>query len=119
MMPLAGDELVCPKFQPNIFDSTRCHDCLRQKQLHHTCAERAPEQSVSVAVRSDDKDTSAKVRPHLLHYYKHSCSEPRERNQWCDSHCCVCVFRAYLVLSVSYIATDALRLTGIISCVML
>ncbi len=32
---------------------------------------------------------------------------------------CVCVFRAYLVLSVSYIATDALRLTRIISCVML
>ncbi|KAL0199271.1 hypothetical protein M9458_007811, partial [Cirrhinus mrigala] len=58
-MPLTGDELLCPKFQPNIFDSTRCHDCLRQKHLHNTCssAERAPEQT---AARSDDKDTSAK-----------------------------------------------------------
>uniref|UniRef100_A0AAY4D411 Uncharacterized protein n=1 Tax=Denticeps clupeoides TaxID=299321 RepID=A0AAY4D411_9TELE len=33
-MPLSGEELICPKFQPNIFDSSRCHDCLRQKHLH-------------------------------------------------------------------------------------
>lgn len=33
-MPLSGDDLICPKFQPNIFDSSRCHDCLRQKHLH-------------------------------------------------------------------------------------
>ncbi len=42
----------------------------------------------------------------------------RERESVCVC-VCVCVFRAYLVLSVSYIATDALRLTRIISCVML
>ncbi|XP_061158325.1 uncharacterized protein LOC133169860 isoform X2 [Syngnathus typhle] len=34
-MPLADDEPVCPKFQPNIFDPSRCHDCLRQRRLHH------------------------------------------------------------------------------------
>ena len=33
-MPVAGDDLVCPEFQPNIFDPSRCHDCLRQKRLH-------------------------------------------------------------------------------------
>ncbi|TRY88384.1 hypothetical protein DNTS_018299, partial [Danionella cerebrum] len=35
-MPVSGEELVCPKFQPNIFDSSRCHDCLRHKHLHTT-----------------------------------------------------------------------------------
>ncbi|KAM7372358.1 hypothetical protein PAMP_009532 [Pampus punctatissimus] len=33
-MPLSGDEPICPKFQPNIFDPSRCHDCLRQRHLH-------------------------------------------------------------------------------------
>lgn len=33
-MPLSGDEPTCPKFQPNIFDPSRCHDCLRQRHLH-------------------------------------------------------------------------------------
>lgn len=33
-MPLSSDEPVCPKFQPNIFDPSRCHECLRQKHLH-------------------------------------------------------------------------------------
>lgn len=63
-MPLAAaDEPVCPKFQPNIFDSTRCHDCLRQKHLHNTCSggELVPEPRASAA-HSDEKDTSAKVR---------------------------------------------------------
>ncbi|KAG7504786.1 hypothetical protein JOB18_017188 [Solea senegalensis] len=33
-MPLSIDEPICPKFQPNIFDPLRCHDCLRQRHLH-------------------------------------------------------------------------------------
>ena len=33
-MPLSADEPPCPKFQPNIFDPSRCHDCLRQRRLH-------------------------------------------------------------------------------------
>ncbi|KAL6457415.1 hypothetical protein MHYP_G00343780 [Metynnis hypsauchen] len=33
-MPFTGDDLVCPKFQPNIFNSSRCHDCLRLKHAH-------------------------------------------------------------------------------------
>jgi len=58
-MPLAAaDEPVCPKFQPNIFDSTRCHECLRQEHLHNTSGgEHAPGPRAS-----DEKDTSAKVR---------------------------------------------------------
>nr|XP_020480562.1 TRIO and F-actin-binding protein isoform X2 [Monopterus albus] len=28
------NEPICPKFQPNIFDPSRCHDCLRQRHLH-------------------------------------------------------------------------------------
>lgn len=46
-MPLSGDEPICPKFQPNIFDPSRCHDCLRQKHLHAGAgesAEAAPQQ---------------------------------------------------------------------------
>lgn len=46
-MPLSSDEPVCPKFQPNIFDPSRCHDCLRQKHLHSSAGERteaAPQQ---------------------------------------------------------------------------
>lgn len=33
-MPLSNDEPICPKFQPNIFDPSRCHECLRQRHLH-------------------------------------------------------------------------------------
>lgn len=33
-MPLSSDEPVCPKFQPNIFDPSRCQECLRQKHMH-------------------------------------------------------------------------------------
>lgn len=33
-MSPTGEEPTCPKFQPNIFDPSRCHDCLRQKHLH-------------------------------------------------------------------------------------
>ncbi|XP_067333644.1 TRIO and F-actin-binding protein-like isoform X1 [Channa argus] len=33
-MPHSVDEPICPKFQPNIFDPSRCHDCLRQRHLH-------------------------------------------------------------------------------------
>ncbi|KAI3360128.1 hypothetical protein L3Q82_014445 [Scortum barcoo] len=46
-MPLSGDEPICPKFQPNIFDPSRCHDCLRQRHLHAGAgesAETAPQQ---------------------------------------------------------------------------
>ncbi|XP_057673102.1 uncharacterized protein LOC130904393 [Corythoichthys intestinalis] len=35
IMPLSDDEPICPKFQANIFDPSRCHDCLRQRHLHH------------------------------------------------------------------------------------
>lgn len=38
-MPLSTDEPVCPKFQPNIFDPSRCHDCLRQRHLHASAGE--------------------------------------------------------------------------------
>ncbi|XP_031690839.1 serine/arginine repetitive matrix protein 2 [Oncorhynchus kisutch] len=52
-MPLSGDDLICPKFQPNIFDSSRCHDCLRQKHLHSgtstgTGTAETPQQSLTV-----------------------------------------------------------------------
>lgn len=46
-MPLSCDESICPKFQPNIFDPSRCHDCLRQRRLHAGAgdgAEAAPQQ---------------------------------------------------------------------------
>uniref|UniRef100_A0A8C6LYU9 Uncharacterized protein n=1 Tax=Nothobranchius furzeri TaxID=105023 RepID=A0A8C6LYU9_NOTFU len=38
-MSLCTDEPVCPKFQPNIFDPSRCHDCLRQRHLHTSSGE--------------------------------------------------------------------------------
>lgn len=40
-MSPTGEEPTCPKFQPNIFDPSRCHDCLRQKHLHSGARERA------------------------------------------------------------------------------
>ncbi|KAF3846776.1 hypothetical protein F7725_003854 [Dissostichus mawsoni] len=46
-MPISNDEPICPKFQPNIFDPSRCHECLRQKHLHTgagvSAAEEAPQ----------------------------------------------------------------------------
>ncbi|RXN19203.1 serine arginine repetitive matrix 2-like protein [Labeo rohita] len=87
-MPLTGDELLCPKFQPNIFDSTRCHDCLRQKHLHNTCssAERAPEQT---AARSDDKDTSAKDDSDVLSVVSSYCDVSRGGRGFEDSSLCI------------------------------
>ncbi|KAM9745852.1 uncharacterized protein ACNS7B_010047 [Menidia menidia] len=41
-MSHSAEEPSCPKFQPNIFDPSRCHDCLRQRHLH-TSAEDSPE----------------------------------------------------------------------------
>lgn len=40
-MPISSDEPLCPKFQPNIFDPSRCHDCLRQRYLHTGTGESA------------------------------------------------------------------------------
>lgn len=40
-MPISGDEPMCPKFQPNIFDPSRCHDCLRQRHVHSGAGESA------------------------------------------------------------------------------
>lgn len=40
-MSPTGEEPTCPKFQPNIFDPSRCHDCLRQKRLHSGARESA------------------------------------------------------------------------------
>lgn len=34
IMPHSANEPICPKFQPNVFDPSRCHDCLRQRHLH-------------------------------------------------------------------------------------
>ncbi|CDQ81533.1 unnamed protein product [Oncorhynchus mykiss] len=75
-MPLSGDDLICPKFQPNIFDSSRCHDCLRQKHLHSrtstgTGTAETPQQSLTVekepgqatppAPQAVERDSSAKT----------------------------------------------------------
>uniref|UniRef100_A0A3Q1I8K8 Uncharacterized protein n=1 Tax=Anabas testudineus TaxID=64144 RepID=A0A3Q1I8K8_ANATE len=40
---MSGTEPTCPKFQPNIFDPSRCHDCLRQRHLGVTLIERQTE----------------------------------------------------------------------------
>ncbi|XP_047184127.1 filaggrin [Scophthalmus maximus] len=40
-MPVSTEEPICPKFQPNIFDPSRCHDCLRQRHLHAGAGESA------------------------------------------------------------------------------
>ncbi|XP_014838604.1 PREDICTED: TRIO and F-actin-binding protein isoform X2 [Poecilia mexicana] len=39
-MSHSSDEPTCPKFQPNIFDPSRCHECLRQRHLHASAGER-------------------------------------------------------------------------------
>lgn len=86
-MPLSSDEPVCPKFQPNIFDPSRCHECLRQKHLHATAGDTsgaAAQQQISakeagdgykietgqgkgmfltpIPSQTDERDTSSKVR---------------------------------------------------------
>ncbi|KAM8844552.1 uncharacterized protein AB9W97_000078 isoform 1-T2 [Spinachia spinachia] len=48
-MPLSGDEFICSKFQPNIFDPSRCHDCLRQRRLHAGAVDSAETQQKSTA----------------------------------------------------------------------
>ncbi|CAJ1075800.1 serine/arginine repetitive matrix protein 2 [Xyrichtys novacula] len=51
-MPSSGDETICPKFQPNIFDPSRCHDCLRQRHLHAGAGEEtAPQQKTTEDTR--------------------------------------------------------------------
>lgn len=83
-MPHSSDEPICPKFQPNIFDPSRCHDCLRQRHLHTSTGEStevAPQQKstaesgtltgtgLSKGVlltpnpsQAEERDTSSKVR---------------------------------------------------------
>lgn len=91
-MPLSGDEPICPKFQPNIFDPSRCHDCLRQRHLHSGAGdstEAAPQQKstaetgtgaktgtgvgsgigsgkgvllIPIPSQAEERDTSSKVR---------------------------------------------------------
>ncbi|MEQ2175774.1 hypothetical protein GOODEAATRI_021187 [Goodea atripinnis] len=39
-MSQSSDEPTCPRFQPNIFDPSRCHECLRQRHLHTSAGER-------------------------------------------------------------------------------
>ncbi|XP_055366977.1 serine/arginine repetitive matrix protein 2 [Betta splendens] len=41
-MPQSDNQPVCPKFQPNIFDRSRCHDCLRQQHLHAEASQQKP-----------------------------------------------------------------------------
>lgn len=87
-MPISNDEPICPKFQPNIFDPSRCHECLRQKHLHTgagvSAAEEAPQPKPNketgigaktgavtgigsvlltpIASQAEERDTSSKVR---------------------------------------------------------
>lgn len=85
-MPLSSDEPVCPKFQPNIFDPSRCHECLRQKHMHASAGHAsgaAAQQQISakeagdgstngvgrgkgvfltpIPSQTDERDTSSKV----------------------------------------------------------
>lgn len=87
-MPVSSDEPICPKFQPNIFDPSRCHDCLRQRHLHAGAGdskEAAPQQKSTtetgtetgtesgivlskgvlltpIPSQAEERDTSSKVR---------------------------------------------------------
>lgn len=87
-MPVSNDEPICPKFQPNIFDPSRCHDCLRQRHLHAGAGdskEAAPQQKSTtetgtetgtesgivlskgvlltpIPSQAEERDTSSKVR---------------------------------------------------------
>lgn len=64
-MSPTGEEPTCPKFQPNIFDPSRCHDCLRQKHLHsgaRESAEATPQQKPAAEPENGDKtQTDSKV----------------------------------------------------------
>ncbi|XP_055009058.1 serine/arginine repetitive matrix protein 2 [Boleophthalmus pectinirostris] len=58
IMPTSPDEPVCPKFQPNIFDPSRCHDCLRQRHLHSGAGEStevALQQKTTLETRAGNK----------------------------------------------------------------
>ncbi|XP_057201365.1 serine/arginine repetitive matrix protein 2 [Triplophysa rosa] len=83
-MPLTGDELVCPKFQPNIFDSTRCHDCLRQKHLHNS----SPEHDTTAA-HSQGKDTSTKEDSDVLSVVSSYCDVSRGGCGFKDGSLCI------------------------------
>lgn len=64
-MSPTGEEPTCPKFQPNIFDPSRCHDCLRQKHLHsgaRESAEATPQQKPAAEPENGVKtQTDSKV----------------------------------------------------------
>lgn len=63
---MSDDEPVCARFQPNVFDPSRCHDCLRQRRLH-AGAEEAPRQKVEAAPlapvpsQEEERDAGGKV----------------------------------------------------------
>ncbi|XP_046699616.1 serine/arginine repetitive matrix protein 1-like isoform X2 [Silurus meridionalis] len=63
-MPSTGDERVCSKFQPNIFNPSRCHECLRLKHLHTHTPTHTPEQVNLVTESSsssrEEKEQSTK-----------------------------------------------------------
>nr|XP_055051120.1 serine/arginine repetitive matrix protein 2 [Misgurnus anguillicaudatus] len=88
MMPLTGDELMCPKFQPNIFDSTRCHDCLRQKHLHNCSPEHTSEPNTA-ATHIEKKDTSAKEDSDVLSVVSSYCDVSRGGRGFEDSSLCI------------------------------
>ncbi|XP_015236325.1 PREDICTED: TRIO and F-actin-binding protein isoform X2 [Cyprinodon variegatus] len=56
-MSHSSDEPTCPKFQPNIFDPSRCHECLRQKHLHTSVAERTEPQHQEKPLPQDGDKT--------------------------------------------------------------
>ena len=64
-MSHSSEEPTCPKFQPNIFDPSRCHDCLRQRHLHTSAQERtevAPQEKLQTETETGDK-TGNGARP--------------------------------------------------------
>ncbi|GAA6215553.1 serine/arginine repetitive matrix protein 2-like isoform X1 [Lates japonicus] len=63
-MSLSGNEPICPKFQPNIFDPSRCHDCLRQRHLHAGAGEStevAPQQKSKADTGTEGKTVTGAV----------------------------------------------------------
>lgn len=57
-MSRSCDEAACPKFQPNIFDPSRCHDCLHQRHLHSGTGgsrEAAPQQKSTAQPKNEAK----------------------------------------------------------------
>ncbi|KAK7939352.1 hypothetical protein WMY93_002678 [Mugilogobius chulae] len=75
-MSTSPDEPVCPKFQPNIFDPSRCHDCLRQRHLHSGAGEStviAPHEKSTLQARAENKiDISHKIENGTENYIGHS-----------------------------------------------